>query len=154
MGTAHQEGHAGKLSLDSRCFLDGLMLMNTVAVFLLQIYSMYPNTTSLYPATVVDSTTYCRDDDDIIVVEFDGEEPDQTGMIPTYHIPARFVTLIPREFPSSQPPAKNNKRKSTSSVQGSASKQKKTDDFLNFDFDGNFDSLDLDFADDTGFSLM
>ena len=36
---------------------------------------MYPKTTSLYPATVTDSTTYCRGDDDIIVVEFDGEEP-------------------------------------------------------------------------------
>lgn len=119
---------------------------------------MYPNTTSLYPATVVDSTTYSRDDDDIIVVEFDGEEPDEAGVIPTYHIPARFVTLIPREFPSSQPPSKSNKRKSTSS-QGSATKQAKTDDFMTFDFDGNFDSLDLDFdkplmgdeADDDGF---
>lgn len=36
---------------------------------------MYPQTTSLYSATVVDCTTYCREDDDIIVVEFDGEEP-------------------------------------------------------------------------------
>jgi hypothetical protein len=107
---------------------------------------MYPNTTSLYPATVVDSTTYCRDEDDIIVVEFDGEEPDETGLIPKYHIPARFVTLIPREFPSSQPPtAKSNKRKNTSSIQGGTPKQKKTDDFMNFDFDGNFDALDLDF---------
>ena len=35
---------------------------------------MYPNTTSLYSATVVDNTTYCRGDDDIIVVEFDGDE--------------------------------------------------------------------------------
>ena len=40
-----------------------------------RVYAMYPQTTSLYPATVIDSTTYCRDDDDIIVVEFDGEEP-------------------------------------------------------------------------------
>jgi len=35
---------------------------------------MYPHTTSLYSATVIDSTTYCRKDDDIVVVEFDGEE--------------------------------------------------------------------------------
>ena len=35
---------------------------------------MYPSTTSLYPATVVDNTTYCREQDDIIVVEFDGDE--------------------------------------------------------------------------------
>jgi hypothetical protein len=40
-----------------------------------RVYAMYPETTSLYSATVIDSTTYCRDDDDIIVVEFDGEEP-------------------------------------------------------------------------------
>jgi hypothetical protein len=40
-----------------------------------RVYAMYPQTTSLYSATVIDSTTYCRDDDDIIVVEFDGEEP-------------------------------------------------------------------------------
>lgn len=108
---------------------------------------MYPNTTSLYPATVFDSTTYCRDDDDIIVVEFDGEEPDETGVIPKYHIPARFVSLIPKEFPSSEPPTanKSNKRKSASSPPGNAPKQAKTDDFLNFDFDGNFDALDLDF---------
>jgi hypothetical protein len=39
-----------------------------------RVYAMYPQTTSLYSATVIDSTTYCRDDDDIIVVEFDGEE--------------------------------------------------------------------------------
>lgn len=41
---------------------------------------MYPQTTSLYAATVIDSTTFCRDEDDIIVVEFDGEEP---GMLCT-----------------------------------------------------------------------
>lgn len=40
----------------------------------LRIYAMYPHTTSLYVATVVDNTTYCRGDDDIIVVEFDEDE--------------------------------------------------------------------------------
>ena len=44
-----------------------------------RVYAMYPQTTSLYSATVIDSTTYCRDDDDIIVVEFDGEEPGTFG---------------------------------------------------------------------------
>ena len=113
---------------------------------------MYPNTTSLYPATVIDSSTYCRGDDDIIVVEFDGEEPDETGTIPKYHIPARFVSLIPKEFPSSQPPTvnKSNKRKSsttTTHTPENRNKQKKvTDDLMDFDdFDGNFDALDLDF---------
>jgi hypothetical protein len=39
-----------------------------------RVYAMYPQTTSLYPATVIDSTTFCQEDDDIFVVEFDGEE--------------------------------------------------------------------------------
>ena len=67
-----------------------------------RVYAMYPETTSLYTATVVDNTTYCQGDDDIIVVEFDDDEPDHTGSPPKCHIPARFVTLIPREFPSFQ----------------------------------------------------
>ena len=112
----------------------------------MRCYSMYPQTTSLYPATVYDSTTYCRGQDDVIVVEFDGEDPDETGVIPKYHIPARFVTLIPRELPSAQPPsASNKKRKSAGGGSGSATKQQKPDDFLSFDFEGNFESLDLDF---------
>ena len=67
-----------------------------------RVYAMYPECTSFYTATVVDNTTYCQGDDDIVVVEFDGEEPDHTGSPPKCHIPARFVTLIPREFPSFQ----------------------------------------------------
>lgn len=64
-----------------------------------RVYAMYPHTTSLYAATVIDNTTYCRGDDDIVVVEFDGEDPDATtGQVPACHIPARFVTLIPKEF--------------------------------------------------------
>lgn len=74
-----------------------------------RVYAMYPQTTSLYTATVMDNTTYCRDDDDIIVVEFDGDEADETGSIPRCHIPARFVTLIPREFHGAQ--AQNKKRR-------------------------------------------
>ena len=46
-----------------------------------RVYAMYPQTTSLYSATVIDSTTYCRDDDDVIVVEFDGEEPGKSLFI-------------------------------------------------------------------------
>eukprot|EP00980_Cylindrotheca_fusiformis_P001141 scaffold319_cov97-Cylindrotheca_fusiformis.AAC.1 len=109
-----------------------------------RVYAMYPETTSLYPATVIDSTTYCRDDDDIIVVEFDGEEQDATGQVPQYHIPARFVTLIPREFPASQENSgKQTKRRTT------PKKGNDMDDFLSMDFGGdglgNFDSLVLDF---------
>lgn len=130
----------------------------------MRVYAMYPQTTSLYPATVIDSTTYCRDDDDIIIVEFDGEELDAKGLMPKYHIPARFVTLIPRELPAAQPAgttAKANKRKSTTSQPGSAKQQKNNDDFLSFDFDETFDALDLDFdkplvdgGEDPGFSLL
>lgn len=38
-----------------------------------RVYAMYPSRTALFPATVVDSTSYCLDDDNICVVEFDGE---------------------------------------------------------------------------------
>ena len=79
------------------------------------MYAMYPQTTSLYTATVIDNTTYCREDDDIIVVEFDGDEADETGSIPRCHIPARFVTLIPKEFPGAQPQPKNKPTKSSNS---------------------------------------
>ena len=57
------------------------------------MYAVYPETTSLYAATVVDNTTYCKGDDDIVVVEFDGDEED--GIMPQRHIPARYVALIP-----------------------------------------------------------
>jgi hypothetical protein len=40
----------------------------------MRVYAMYPKTTSLYPATVIDNSTYCRGDDNIVVVEFDGDE--------------------------------------------------------------------------------
>ena len=94
---------------------------------------MYPNTTAFYCGSVVDSTTYCRNQDEwvlhkgkgqalceqflipflplfhfnttlplsIVVVQFDGDEDDK-GIVPQRHIPARFVTLIPREFPAAQ----------------------------------------------------
>mmetsp|Transcript_5859 Transcript_5859/g.12165 ORF Transcript_5859/g.12165 Transcript_5859/m.12165 type:complete len:622 (-) Transcript_5859:1490-3355(-) len=39
-----------------------------------RVYAMYPGTTALYCATVIDNSTYCRNQDDIIVVEFDGDE--------------------------------------------------------------------------------
>jgi hypothetical protein len=70
---------------------------------------MYPKTTALYSATVIDSTTYSRDDDEIVVVEFDGDDEDASGNLPQYHIPARFVTLIPREFPASNATTKKKR---------------------------------------------
>ena len=75
-----------------------------------RVYAMYPSTTSLYGATVIDSTTYCRGEDDIIVVEFDGDE-DDFGNLPQRHIPARFVSLVPHEFPAANA---NGKRKTSS----------------------------------------
>jgi len=39
-----------------------------------RVYAMYPSTTALYPCTIVDSTTFCQGDNDIVVVEFDGDE--------------------------------------------------------------------------------
>ncbi|KAI2511495.1 SGF29 tudor-like domain [Fragilaria crotonensis] len=86
-----------------------------------RVYAMYPMTTALYSGTVIDNTTYCRGDDDIVVVEFDNEEADPlTGKMPHYHIPARFVTLIPREFPgASQNPKKRKSATSASIIPGS-----------------------------------
>jgi hypothetical protein len=40
----------------------------------MRVYAMYPKTTSFYPATVIDNTTYCQEQDNIIVVEFDDDE--------------------------------------------------------------------------------
>jgi len=102
-----------------------------------RVYAMYPQTTSLYAATVTDTTTYCRGDDDIIVVQFDGEEADSAGKFPSYHIPSRFVTLIPREFPASKTgssviksnsasfsTSSGNKRKSATSLSGNTNKKR------------------------------
>eukprot|EP00536_Pseudo-nitzschia_multiseries_P009355 jgi/Psemu1/288401/fgenesh1_pg.258_\ len=88
-----------------------------------RVYAMYPETTVLYAASVIDSTTYCRGDDDIIVVQFDEEEADlMTGKFPSYHIPARFVTLIPRESPASQTGrSAANATKSSNSASASSS---------------------------------
>lgn len=75
-----------------------------------RLYAMYPSTTALYACTAIDSTSWCRNQDDIVVVEFDGDEDDD-GTVPQRHIPARFLTLIPREMKSSQ--NKKKRRKST-----------------------------------------
>lgn len=73
-----------------------------------RVYAIYPQTTTFYCATVIDCTTYCQNQDDVIVVEFDGDENDN-GVIPQRHILARFVTLAPREFETNR-----KKRKFTS----------------------------------------
>jgi SGF29 tudor-like domain len=117
-----------------------------------RVYAMYPHTTSLYTATVVDSTTYCRDDDDIVVVEFDGDDPDVTGAIPKCHIPARFVTMIPQEFPGAKidTGSKSKSKKAGANSKATAlpllpdppQAEGGLDDFL--------DTLDLKFEDDEG----
>lgn len=101
-------------------------------------------------------------------------EPDPTGVLPKYHIPARFVTLIPREFPAAQTNSK--KRKSVTAVQasllpnaantmGSSQSVKRdsftaeglmTDDGLGGMVNGmNFDDLNMstDSLDDFGFDF-
>jgi hypothetical protein len=121
----------------------------------MRVYAMYPETTSLYTATVIDNTTYCQGDNDIVVVEFDGDEPDATGSPPRCHIPAGFVTLIPREFPGAQDKAARRASTLTAaSAQGSTAGQSFSgfDDPLNNldlsldamqSFDG-FDDLEFD----------
>lgn len=113
-----------------------------------RVYAMYPKTTSLYTATVVDNTTYCKDSDDIVVVVFDGDEPDETGKIPECHIPARFVTLIPKAFPGSEAQSKKKKSSQPTPVADAAT----ADPLAMGDISlGGFDDLDdLDF--DLGFS--
>lgn len=90
-----------------------------------RVYAMYPETTSLYSGTVVDNTTYCCGEDDIIVVEFDEDEHDATGSIRQYHIPARFVTLIPREFPASHQSNQTKKRGPGAAASGQAPSKKR-----------------------------
>jgi urease gamma subunit len=118
-----------------------------------RLYAMYPETTSLYTATVMDNTTYCRGDDDIIVVEFDGDEPDVTGQIPKCHIPARFVTLIPREFSGSEPQATKKANSKTPQAAAGPAPALPSDDPIaslgDFAFDGFGDFDDMDF--DLGF---
>ena len=114
-----------------------------------RVYAMYPETTSLYTGTVCDNKSYCQGDDDIIVVQFDGDEPDHTGSPPKCHIPARFVTLIPREFPSYQD--KPVRRQSSTAVPTGQAYTGFSDPLNNLDltletmdsFDG-FDDLDFD----------
>jgi hypothetical protein len=125
-----------------------------------RVYALYPTTTALYTATIIDSTTYARDDDDIMVVRFDGDEPDATGSIPACHVPSRFVTLIPKGITnvpsstSSGSPMAIATGSVTSSVT-SNSKKKKGDISPNnsvppapsesdFQIAGNLDELDLD----------
>jgi SGF29 tudor-like domain len=52
----------------------------------MRVYAMYPNTTSLYMATVVDNITYCRGDDDVIVVEFDEDEKGTIVCLSNVHV--------------------------------------------------------------------
>ena len=75
-----------------------------------RVFAMYPGTTSFRHASVVDYSTFCRGNDDIIVVEFDGDGED-TDNVPQRHIPARFMTLIPPELKGSK--RRPRKRKST-----------------------------------------
>ena len=131
-----------------------------------RVYAMYPQTTALYTATVVDCTTYCRREDDIIVVEFDGGEADPaTGKLPACHIPARFVTLIPKEFPGSHAPTganalnggasnnstSNSKRKRIASIDQSLDVDLMNGVLDDLEFDGDlpgFDDLDFDLLGD------
>jgi hypothetical protein len=39
-----------------------------------RVFALYPKTTSLYPATVINNTAYCRGEDHIMVLEFDDDE--------------------------------------------------------------------------------
>ena len=70
------------------------------------------------------------------MVQFDGDE-DDNGICPERHIPARFITLVPRELPGS----KSKKRKSTTTA-SSDKKEKSIDDML-FELGGGSSSRAL-----------
>ena len=62
--------------------------------------------------------------------------------MPQYHIPARFVTLIPREFPASQ-------ESSSKQTKGKSQAKNESDPFLSsglgaLDALGDIDSIELD----------
>lgn len=61
-----------------------------------RVLAMYPigNSPTLYEATVIDNSTWCRDLDDIVVVEFDGDKR-MPGDVPKRHVPARCMTVLP-----------------------------------------------------------
>ncbi len=74
------------------------------------------------------------------MVQFDGDE-DDSGECPEQHIPARFITLVPRELPGS----KSRKRKSTtasSNKKNFAAEEKSIDDML-FELGGGSNSRAL-----------
>ena len=62
----------------------------------IRVLAMYPigNSPTLYEATVIDNSTWCRDLDDIVVIEFDGDKC-TPGDVPKRHVPARCMTLLP-----------------------------------------------------------
>lgn len=49
---------------------------------------------------------------------------DMTGSLPKCHVPARFVVLIPREFPASNIPSSTDKKRASASKQVSPSDPK------------------------------
>lgn len=131
---------------------------------------MYPHTTSLYAATVVDNTTYCSGDDDILVVEFDEDErgtnakrliapatvlltfprfllsiltTDATGALPKYHIPARFAVMIPPEFQNANKASSSGKQ--TTSKKAGAASDDALDPFLDQVNEDDFDPF-VDFS--------
>ena len=60
----------------------------------------------------------------MIVMQFDDDEGDN-GITPERHIPARFMTLIPREFDASHKP----KRRRSTSTDNAAKKRRSTPTF-------------------------
>lgn len=108
-----------------------------------RVLAMYPDTTALYCATVVDSTTYCQELDDIVVVQFDEDEPDEkTGTVPKCHIPSRFVAPMPWELLSKTTPRRTGTRRSTADV---ASQPLTDNNNAKDTMDPSEDGEDLDF---------
>lgn len=109
---------------------------------------MYPETTSLYTATVVDSTSYRQGENDVIVVQFAGDAADKTEL-PRRPIPARFVVLMPPENQGSAaaaPPPSADTPSQQGGGGGGGEFLSELDDlqFMDGDYLDDIDGLDLD----------
>ena len=81
----------------------------------LSLNSTETSQVSIYSVSNLRACLFLVSSMDFITSVCVGSPLDPTGALPKYHIPARFVTLIPREFPASQTTSK--KRKSFTSAQ-------------------------------------
>ena len=81
-----------------------------------RVLAMYPDTTSFYLATVSHVVPRRDRDKDIselsLQVQFD-DDHDETGLIPSRHVPLRFVLEVPWSWSQPQPQSLKHHRTCT-----------------------------------------